>query len=77
MAKFDSERPEAVAPIGEEKAARVGSLAAEQDIMVKLQKGLPPLFYQDIPYMPVHAAAGDEIQFGFVLADGTVRYLHL
>jgi hypothetical protein len=27
--------------------------------------------------MPVYAAAGDEIQFGFVLANGKVRELHL
>lgn len=63
--------------VGEEKEAGVGRLAAEQDLVVKLQNGLPPLFYQDIPYMPVYAAAGDEIRFGFVLANGTVRYLHL
>ena len=44
--------------------------------MTKLQGGLPPLFYRDIPYMPVYAAEGDHIQFGFVLANGKVRDLH-
>ena len=61
--------------VGEEKAARVGRLAALPDLVAKLKSGLPPLFYQDIPYMPVYAAAGDEIQFGFLRANGTVRYL--
>ena len=62
--------------IGEEKKAGVGRDLAQRDIMMKLQGGLPPLFYRDIPYMPVYAAEGDHIQFGFVLANGKVRDLH-
>ena len=58
--------------IGEEKVGNVGIHKALGDIRSKLGQGLPPLFYQDIPYMPVYAAAGDEIQFGFVLANGEV-----
>ena len=61
--------------IGEEKKAGVGRDLAQRDIMMKLQGGLPPLFYRDIPYMPVYVAAGDHIQFGFVLANGKVRDL--
>ena len=48
-----------------------------QDIQRKMGKGPPPLFYHHIPYMPVYAAAGDEIQFGFVLADGQVGFSSL
>lgn len=59
--------------IGEEKASGVTIRKALLDIRTKMSEGLPPLFYQGIPYMPVYAAAGDEIQFGFVLADGEVR----
>ena len=62
--------------IGKEEKAGVGRALAQRDIMMKLQGGLPPIFYRDIPYMPVYAAAGDHIQFGFVLADGKVRDLH-
>ena len=60
--------------IGEEKAASVGRQEALYDIMRKMQQGLPHLFYQDIPYMPVYVAAEDNIQFGFVLASGEVRF---
>ena len=63
--------------VGGEKAARVGRFAAQQDLVAKLKNGLPPLFYQDIPYMPLYAAAGDEIQFGFLMNNGTVRYVLL
>ena len=62
--------------VGEEKKAGVGRDLAQKDIMDKLQGGLPPLFYRYIPYMPVYAAEGDHIQFGFVLAKGKVRVLH-
>lgn len=58
--------------IGEEQSGNVGRHAALQDITVRLQKGLPRLFYHDIPYIPIYLAAGDEIQFGFVLANGKV-----
>ena len=58
--------------VGEEKAGSVGRQRALHDIMSKIG-ALSPLFYQDIPYMPVYAAAGDEIQFGFMLANGEVR----
>ena len=43
------------------------------DIESDMKDGLPPIFYQDIPYIPVYAAAGDEIQFGLLLANGEVR----
>ena len=57
--------------VGEEKAGSVGRHRALYDIKSKMG-ALSPLFYQDIPYMPVYAAAGDEIQFGFMLANGEV-----
>ena len=57
---------------GEEKVGKVGIRKALCDIRSKLGQGLPPLFYQEIPFMPVYAAAGDKIQFGLVLANGEV-----
>jgi hypothetical protein len=63
--------------VGEEKQQVVGTSAAVQDIQRKMRNGLSPLFYGNIPYMPVYAAAEDQIQFGFVQANGQVRPLHL
>ena len=44
--------------IWEEQSGNVGRHAALQDVTVRLQKGLPRLFYRDIPYMPIYVAAG-------------------
>ena len=57
--------------VGEEKAGKVGIHKALYDIKSKIGC-LPPLFYQEIPYMPVYTAAGDAIQFGLLLANGEV-----
>ena len=57
--------------VGAETAGSVGRHRALHDIKSKMG-ALSPLFYQDIPYMPVYAAAGHEIQFGFLLANGEV-----
>ena len=59
--------------IGVERASKAGIHIAEHDMEVAMKQGLPPLYYQDIPYIPAYAAAGDEIQFGLVLANGQVR----
>jgi hypothetical protein len=63
--------------IGEEKQQTVGRSASIRDIQRKMQNGLSPLIYGSIPYMPIYAAAEDEIQFGFVQANGQVRPLHM
>ena len=55
----------------------VGMSKSVQDLQTKMEGGLSPLFYGHIPYIPVYAAAGDEVQFGTVQANGTVRSLHL
>ena len=55
--------------LGEERPSAVGRHGAVHDIESELAHGLPTFPYQEIPYIPVYAAAGDpdEIQFGLVL----------
>ena len=53
--------------LGEERPSAVGRHEAVHDIESELAHGLPTFPYQEIPYIPVYAAAGDEIQFGLVL----------
>ena len=62
--------------VGEERARTEGIHRAVHDIESEMDQGLPPMYYRDIPYMPVYAAAGDEIQFGLVLANGQVGAAH-
>ena len=45
----------------------MGRHEAVHDIDSELGHGLPAFPYQEIPHIPVYAAAGDEIQFGLVL----------
>ena len=45
----------------------MGRHEAVHDIELELAYGLPTFAYQEIPYIPVYAAAGDELQFGLVL----------
>ena len=45
----------------------MGRHEAVHDIESELGHGLPTFPYQEIPYIPGYAAAGDEIQFGLVL----------
>ena len=58
---------------GEDKV--VGSRGLEEawrDLQVKLASGFPALFYGQIPYLLVYAAAGVNIQFGRLLPLGQV-----
>ena len=53
--------------LGGERPSAVRRHAAIHDIKSELAQGLPISAYQEIPYVPIYAAAGDEIQFGLVL----------
>ena len=58
---------------GEDKV--IGNRNLEQawtDLQAKLASGYPALFYGQIPYLLVYAAAGLEIQFGRLLPSGQV-----
>lgn len=60
---------------GEDKV--VGSRGLEEawkDLQAKLASGYPALFYGQIPYLLVYAAAGVNIQFGRLLPLGQVFY---
>lgn len=58
---------------GEDKAYKDRGLEqAWADLKLKLKSGFPALFYGHIPYLPVYAAAGVQIQFGRLLPNGVV-----
>ncbi|KAL0050155.1 hypothetical protein WJX82_005297 [Trebouxia sp. C0006] len=59
---------------GEDKAYKDRGLEqAWGDLKLKLKSGFPALFYGHIPYLPVYAAAGVQIQFGRLLPNGVVE----
>lgn len=45
---------------------------AWQDLRIKLAGGFPRLFYGQIPYLILWAAAGSRIQFGLLRPNGQV-----
>lgn len=58
---------------GEDKVIEGRELhEAWRHLQAKLSSGFPALFYGDIPYLLVYAAAGVEIQFGRLLPCGQV-----
>jgi len=58
---------------GEDKVmASRGLEQAWEDLQAKLASGYPALFYGQIPYLLVYAAAGVHIQFGRLLPLGQV-----
>ena len=46
-----------------------------KNLETKLASGYPALFYGQIPYLPVYAAAGVHIQFGCLMPNGQVPVL--
>ena len=57
----------------EAKRAGQDTLAdAWSDLVVKLGEGFSRLFYGRIPFLPVVAAAGEQLQFGWLLPTGQV-----
>lgn len=56
--------------LGEEKADDLREAWADLD--AKLAGGLNPLFYKDVPFLPIYIAAGSVVQFGFLKPDGRV-----
>lgn len=60
---------------GEDKVVKSRGLEeAWRDLQAKLASGFPALFYGQIPYLLVYAAAGVNIQFGRLLPLGQVFY---
>ena len=60
---------------GEDKVmASRGLEQAWEDLQAKLASGYPALFYGQIPYLLVYAAAGVHIQFGRLLPLGQVCF---
>ena len=60
---------------GEDKVmAGTGLEQAWEDLQAKLASGYPALFYEEIPYLLVYAAAGVQIQFGRLLPLGQVCF---
>ena len=57
--------------LGEEKSDSLHDALA--DLVAKLVGGLNPLFYRDVPFLPVYIAAGSLVQFGVVLPSGQAR----
>ena len=57
--------------LGEEKSDSLCD--ALDDLVAKLVGGLNPLFYRDVPFLPVYIAAGSFVQFGVVLPSGQAR----
>ena len=59
--------------IGEEKNGNEGLLAAQKDVETKFAGGFPELFYGDIQFLPVYAAAGNKYGTGLMkVASGKV-----
>ena len=56
--------------LGEEKDSLREALA---NLVTKLVGGLNPLFYRDVPFLPVYIAAGSLVQFGVMLPSGQAR----
>lgn len=64
-----------LAAAGEENLP--GKLAdAVRDIVRKFKGGLPQLYYQTVPYIPIYCAAGTVVKFGMVMATGRVSVSH-
>ena len=51
---------------------RQGLEQSWKDLETKLASGYPALLYAQIPYLPIHAAAGVHIQFGRLMPHGQV-----
>ena len=50
---------------------------ARSDLVAKLEGGLNPTFYGDVPFLPMYIAAGSMVQFGIVMPHGEVsREVH-
>ena len=56
--------------LGEEKAVLLHEALA--DLVAKLKGGLNPIFYRDVPFLPLYIAAGSTVHFGVVMPDGEV-----
>jgi|LauGreStaDraftv2_3_1035109.scaffolds.fasta_scaffold16275_3 hypothetical protein len=56
--------------LGEEKAMLLHE--ARADLVAKLKGGLNPIFYRDVPFLPLYIAAGSTVQFGVVMPNGEV-----
>ena len=56
--------------LGEEKAVLLHEALA--DLVAKLKGGLNPIFYRDVPFLPLYIAAGSTVQFGVVMPNGEV-----
>ncbi|DBA71819.1 TPA: hypothetical protein ACH3X2_010972 [Trebouxia sp. C0005] len=58
---------------GEDKVLKQQGLEHSwKDLEIKLASGYPALFYGQIPYLPIYAAAGVHIQFGLLMPHGQV-----
>lgn len=63
---------------GEDKVLKLQGLEqCWKDLETKLASGYPALFYGRIPYLPIYAAAGVHIQFGYLMPNGQVPVLLL
>ena len=56
--------------LGEEKAVLLHEALA--DLVAKLKGGLNPVYYKEVPFLPLYIAAGSTVQFGIVMPNGVV-----
>jgi len=59
---------------GECKRDTINVEATWEDLRSYFQDGLPSLFYQAIPFIPVFVATGNKLQFGILSRGGKVRF---